>query len=445
MRISKYVLIKKDWPKEGFNLLFSTLTKSVVLLEDKFLNSIENNKIEDLPDEVIKPLLNEGILTDSSNESQNLRYLFQKAKFSTKSFGAMILTTFDCNFKCEYCVENDVKDIRNENMTEEVSKNIIWWLERNIEERHPNDVELVYYGGEPLLNKTPIFTISKELFKTASEKAFNFSFGIITNGSVSLSSEEMKELKNYGLKYFQVTLDGPEFIHNLRRPYKSGKDSFKDIIINLRKFLEFVPVFVRVNIDRANANSISELLNFLHKENLASRIFLDFAPRIKSGLAPHFCDANIMPDKTFSDTVKQLLPIARDLGFSVARRFVEIGPCLLTSESQFVVDPIGDIYKCSGFVGRKEFCVGNVKDEHFSGKFIEFITMDRWEQCLDCPYVPLCGGGCAYESLVTFGDYNKKLCKKALFAGTTMEVLTNSLHNNVNIQKALEEKVWKKS
>jgi uncharacterized protein len=350
----------------------------------------------------------------------------------------MILTTFDCNFKCEYCVENDVKDIRSENMTDDVSKNIIEWVARNIYERHPDDVELVYYGGEPLLNKNPIFSISKELFKISLDKKASFSFGIITNGSVSLSSEEMEELKDYGLKYFQVTLDGPEFIHNLRRPYKSGKGSFSDILTNVKKFVEFVPVFVRVNIDRTNANSIGELLNFLYKEGLSSKIVMDFAPRIKSGLLPHFCDANIMPDKAFSDSLKEVLPIARNLGFSVARRFVEIGPCLLTSESQFVIDPIGDIYKCSGFVGRKEFSVGNVKDEHYSSKFIKFITMDRWEQCLDCPYVPLCGGGCAYESFVTFGDYRKRLCKKALFAGTTMEVLANSLYNlynKVEIQK----------
>lgn len=38
--------------------------------------------------------------------------------------------------------------------------------------------------------------------------------------------------------------------------------------------------------------------------------------------------------------------------------------------------------------------------------------MDIWEQCLDCPYVPLCGGGCAYESFVTFGDYTKSYARR---------------------------------
>ena len=71
--------------------------------------------------------------------------------------------------------------------------------------------------------------------------------------------------------------------------------------------------------------------------------------------------------------------------------------------------------------------------------------MDRWEQCLDCPYVPLCGGECAYESFVTFGDYTKKLCKKTLFFGATMDVLVNSLYNNVKIQEIMREGTWKKS
>lgn len=63
------------------------------------------------------------------------RYLFQKAKFSTNSFGAMILTTFDCNFKCEYCIENEVQSTRREDMTDEVSRNIINWFQINIKER----------------------------------------------------------------------------------------------------------------------------------------------------------------------------------------------------------------------------------------------------------------------------------------------------------------------
>ncbi|NLI55756.1 DDE-type integrase/transposase/recombinase [bacterium] len=373
------------------------------------------------------------------------RYLFQKAKFSTNSFGAMILTTFDCNFKCEYCIENEVQSTRREDMTDEVSRNIINWFQINIKERRPKVVELIFYGGEPLLNKTPIFDISRSLFESSSEKSFNFSFSISTNGSIGLSSQEMEELKSHGLKFVQVTLDGPEAIHNLRRPYKSGEGSFDDILVNLRKFVEFAAVIVRINIDKGNASKVSELLDLLSNDGLASNISLDFSPRIKSGLAPHFCDANMMPDKTFTDTLKLLLPKARKLGFSVVRRFVEIGPCLLTSESQFVIDPIGDMYKCSGFVGRKEFSVGNVKDHHFKSNFIGFIIMDRWEQCLDCPYVPLYGGGCAYESFVTFGDYTKKLCKKALFFGATMDVLVNSLYNNVKIQEIMREGTWKKS
>jgi uncharacterized protein len=413
VHFSKYLLIKENWPKEGYDLLFSTLTKAVVILEQKFTKSIKEGQIESVPKEMIGTLLDEGILTNLSDERQYAEYFFTKGKFNSRALGAMILTTYDCNFKCEYCVENDIKD-RIEDMTDEVVRNVIQWFHRKINETKPEVIEIVYYGGEPLLNKRPIFDISRSLFDSALSRNLTFSFGIITNGSIGLSSHEMEELKIYGLNSIQVTIDGMPTIHNIRRPFKDGGGSFDIILSNLRQFVEFVPVILRINIDRGNANNIPALLDLLYKEGLSSKALLDFAPRIKSSNAPHLCDMNIMPDKTFIDTLNLLLPKARELGFSVSRRFVDSGQCTLQTDFLFIIDSIGDIYKCSGLVGRKEFSVGNVKDARLKSNFIEFEMMDRWKTCLDCPYVPLCRGGCLYKSLVTFGDPLKRVCEKGL-------------------------------
>lgn len=429
LKLSQYVLIKEDFPIEGYYLLYSSLTRSVIVLETEIFERISNKDFKNCPKNIIEELFNQGILVSSSdNESNYIKYFIEKGKFSNPAFGAMILTTYDCNLKCEYCIETEIQGFRRENMTNDTTKDIINWIQRKIDEKFYHILELVFYGGEPLLNKDPIFQICDYFYNETLKKNLIFSFSIITNGTIELSDDELKTLTKNNLKFIQITIDGSKYIHDKRRPYKNGEGSFSDIIKNLKKFLEFTKVAVRINIDSANMEDIDNLLKCLKEEGLNNRVYIDFSPRMKSCYPSLQCDSNVLTDKAFSEfLIKKALPSAKRDGFSITRRFVDSGPCLLLSESQFVIDPVGDIYKCGGFVGKKEFSIGNVRDKKFNSKYVEFITMDRWRECIECPYVPLCGGGCAFESYVNIGDYTKRICKKQLFSKVTMEVLASSL------------------
>jgi uncharacterized protein len=438
VHFSKYILVKENWPKQDYYLMFSTITRSVVVVEKPIFENLMSNNFDKIPNEYIEKLFEEGFLTKLNDETTAVKYIFQKSKFGTSSLGAMVLTTYDCNLSCEYCIENEVQGYREEYMMEDTSNEVVEWLESKIAERHPTILELVFYGGEPLLNKKPIFDISRHFHEDVLKGTLDFSFGIITNGSIEIPVEELKELTEYGLKYVQITLDGTAHTHDLRRPNKDGSGTFSKIVENLQVLIEYVPVIVRINIDKSNAGDIENLIDYLYTKKLNTKITLDLAPRMKSGYKPMLCDANVMLDKEFSDFFSRLLVTVREKGFSISRRFVDAGPCLLSSESQFVIDPVGDIYKCSGFVGRKEFAVGNVNEQKLDSNYIEFIMMDRWEDCINCPYVPLCGGGCAFESFVKLGDYKKRVCKKSLFSSLTMGVLSTVDYNNAKVKALLE-------
>ena len=86
-------------------------------------------------------------------------------------------------------------------------------------------------------------------------------------------------------------------------------------------------------------------------------------------------------------------------------------------DSMLVIDPSGDIYKCEAFVGRPQFCIGNVRANRFNHRYAEFITMKPWQaqECLECPYVPMCGGGCRYIAQLKHSDYTKPACDREYY------------------------------
>ena len=67
---------------------------------------------------------------------------------------------------------------------------------------------------------------------------------------------------------------------------------------------------------------------------------------------------------------------------------VSLGPCEVSKEYSYTIDPFGKIYKCGGFVGRKEFVIGDLSKQGFNYKLAQFMTTDTWRG--DCRDVPIC-------------------------------------------------------
>lgn len=56
------------------------------------------------------------------------------------------------------------------------------------------------------------------------------------------------------MNIFQVTIDGPEDIHNSRQPLKSGQPTFHTIVKNLYENIDILlQIFLRINTDKKNS------------------------------------------------------------------------------------------------------------------------------------------------------------------------------------------------
>jgi len=439
MKQSKFNLWVKDYPHPGGNLLFNARTQALIKINPELkniLDKIETVKIKDLSlvtRGYLASLKENGIIVENEEEERRkLKDFFRQLKYESDklTFETTILTTYSCNFNCVYCFEGSVRD--RVFMDKETSDLVIQWLIRHAQKRNLKKIYLVYYGGEPLLNIRPIYDISWHMQEWARKNRIDFAFGIITNGSL-VYPELIEKFLTVGLDEVRISLDGDREAHNKNRPFSDGKPTFDLIIENIKGIIDKVKVAVAGNFDRNNFPHIYPLFDYLEKEGLLRKLdYLIFAP-IVPRLGPKESPSNVELSHCLSflekdGLFKEVVSIKRELlkrGLKLRTSGLAINACPLTMQDGGVtIDPKGLIYKCNSLLGYPEFSVGDVRNEGFNERMDDFLNIDAWDKCApDCPYVPMCQGGCRLFSYLEKGNFSSLFCKREYFDRITPELI----------------------
>ncbi|MDD5165993.1 MAG: SPASM domain-containing protein [Candidatus Omnitrophica bacterium] len=436
MKLSKFNLWVSDYPTKGEHLLFNSRTQGLIKISQEFRDALfTSEKTGIINKEIEKSLAalkaNGIIIEDEQEETAKLDDFFRQLKYESNglAFEATILTTYSCNFRCVYCFEESVKE--NKSLNPQTSDLIVNWLIKRAEKRNIKRILLVYYGGEPLLNIPPIYNISYKMQKWAEAKGVEFGFMIITNGSI-LNLELVNKLLPLGLREIRVTLDGDRKTHNRKRPLLDGSDTFDLIIDNIKLVIDKVNIAMVGNFDRESFPGMIRLLDYLKEEKLLYRLSrIDFAP-IVPRLGPKDnpkaielaeCTSHVGKDGLFEETVRLKKELMRR-GIKV-RTGLAINACpLFMQDAGVTIDPDGIIYKCNSLLGYSEFAIGDVRQEEFNHKFNEFMNIDAWKKCpAECPYVPMCQGGCRFFSYLENNNFSDLSCKKEYLDQITPELI----------------------
>lgn len=416
MKLSGNTLFIEDFPDPHKYLTFNTRTQAQVVIDKTLkgvLDALPGNNHDQPTLEALGALERMGILiSDSTDEQQIIEEWFHTIKTESSEIDATVLTTYDCNFACPYCIENGVKN--KIYMDEPTAQRTVSYITGRVDSASPKRLSVNFYGGEPLLNPKAIRIVARGLKEFTEARELPFSYSITTNGAL-LTPEIVKELKEYGLKSVKITIDGTKEFHNRKRPFKNGRGSFDIILKNLMAAAADIEVDVGGNFDRENLASIYELLDYLGALGLTDKlrsvefkpIFLNHQDRIK---VPHGSDLGcVFFEPAVMKSMIDLKKATLDRGFK-ANTGLGINLCsMVMSGSVFIIDPVGKLYRCPAFVGHEEYVVGNIDQpgrEDFSAK-------DLWKRCSGCVYVPLCGDGCLYAAYIRYGDINRLNCQKS--------------------------------
>lgn len=412
MRLSKYMVTIPVANEKA--ILINSLNGKIYEItreEYKKLSQIKSEKdIINLEKKFLENLKNAGfIIKEKEDEEKKFLKLLQELKEKKEMEESIIneivlVLTYECNFACPYCYEKHVKRNRKYFTKDMIDK--VFDLYKNIE-------KIAFFGGEPLLLE------NKKIIEYIVKKRQDVVYSMMTNGYYL---EEFCDIfRNKKVECIQVTMDGPEKIHNKSRILKNGDGTFEKIMRGIYSALECgYPIRIRMNVNERNINDCikfrEELCKELkeYKELVSFELYPVFQTNEKNKLLEMLYKEDLK-EKDLDKVVKNNnilcsgLPIENYFISNIALKPI-MSYCEAHDKKRFL-DVEGNIYSCILSVGKPEMIVGKFYPEHEMKKK-SFITRDisKINECKKCKYAFLCGGGCPLQLANNNQDIYKPNC-----------------------------------
>ncbi|WP_060874104.1 radical SAM/SPASM domain-containing protein [Myroides odoratus] len=402
---------------QGFTLVYSTRTSQLLRIKSTIFNLIENQKFETINSDVLLELFNSEILIPADeDEFEIVINSFTKATMASSDiFSYTIQPSGNCQLGCGYCGQNHEKL----NLTDDQSEKIFEYLKIQLNKHNYKEINITWYGGEPLLGINGIRYLSEKLIRYSKSKGIKYKASIITNG-LALKRNIFEELVNLKIYHFQITLDGTELLHDNSRFMKINKGAtYKYILKNVINAVK-TPIYdefkcnilIRCNVSKQNYLDIHNLIEEIYKLKLHTRISMKFEP-IHDWGNNHIDEKIGLTPEAFGEIEIEYLIKLRQLGF---RRNIPLLPtrrfntCMITSSDSELIDAKGRVTYCWEVPFTPEFdfedspfIIGEVNNNAHK-KNRKKLPLGDWYQdikykkyntwCKECNFLPVCGGSC---------------------------------------------------
>ena len=409
MKLSRYNLFFSD--HEGNCLIYNGLHNTLVRVDEEVKNLLKEIKLGkecSPPKKVLKTLEKKGIIVPGKiNEKKIFKVFHAQEKYNPRKIFFSITPSFKCNVDCEYCYQKSLRESKNEPITpmngETVNKTMDFIKNMAID-TDCDEIIILWYGGEPLLNTKIIIKILDGLSLWLEESGIKLKNHIWTNGTL-LTEKILNKLLKYDI-VFQLTLTGPQEIHDSKMHW--GEKSTFQRIIKALKLLQSkgAKFLIRVNVDKDNFCFMEKLLEDL-KERVGRGLNISFysmLPCVEPFFESYTYDQSCLSVEE-KGKIPKLWKLASKKGFNVV--FPPLSRCVGCIHSRaysFVIDPLGDLYKCITEVSyekRKNYKIGTIGNNGRlqitdNENFYNWMNNDPLQvsPCKDCPFLPVCGGLC---------------------------------------------------
>ncbi|HJV66578.1 MAG TPA: geopeptide radical SAM maturase [Geomonas sp.] len=421
MNLSRYLKIYPSPDKPGYFLLYSTLRSSTALVSGTTLSSVLSGSSLGPEGETLQQL---GMLVDHpSVERERVRTLLDRANARKDKYRAVAVLNLDCNLACDYCYEGG---FRGDQYMSQATASLL--VDRMLRDHisQGTEVNITFYGGEPLLSEDLIRFISEPLLEAAKAHGVSYSFDMVTNGTL-LNRETALRLIPLGFRGAKFTLDGPREIHNRQRPFASGSGSYDSIVDNLVAIHDIVPIFLGGNCREDNYREFPRLLDDLLQagivaQKLAGVFFTPITP--KAGCAEHGSECASASEPWLVEAVPYLRQEIMARGFRPQK--MRASACMVELDDNIVVNYDGTLYKCPAFMGYDGLSIGTLADGITDYRESHSIGNWKTDECLDCPYLPICFGGCRFLNLLNDRPMSTLDCRREFYdAALERLVLSN--------------------
>ena len=355
--------------------------------------------IDSIPEEKINGLMSHGFVIPSNIDEDLLGDYYHEKKINDSSLSLTILASENCNFRCQYCFD----EFHRTNINEIVMWDLISYIKRNI--GRYTGLNISWFGGEPLLAKDALYTLSDELIHTCKQVSRPYFASITTNGYL-LDYETFKKLLQYKVIHYTITIDGTAETHDANRPLRSGGGTFDRIIQNLRNIRDYVKsqqfkIVLRTNITTDILQKFDEYLTFMQAEFGSDRRFTFlFSPvydwggsrinEIREKLIYSMLDVYaILLNKDYQLNMESLIG---QLGHNI---------CSYARKNTYTIDTCGNVFLCpqarDNPVGK--LSNGKIVLDEYKIAYWYSLSSGFVEECIKCEDYAICKGKSCVNNL----------------------------------------------
>ena len=396
-KYSQYNIVVCD--NNRYITLYNSYSGAIVKLEKEVFEAIKAGNF--LLSDVLygQELLDNGFIVNSQiNEFNRAKAQIESVLTDSwqETVSYVIAPTLNCNLDCIYCFQKEYRTQGNEHLLtdETLSKIETFLIKRNSGNKRLRKVKVNWFGGEPLLCYNQIVSFCESIIYELEKFEIGFECSMITNG-ILLDEDRLTELtKKCNLRRIQITLDGEEDTYCLKK--HTTTENYYKVIKNICIATKYAKTTVRVNADKENFNELVRLIQSLlqediHKENLSIHFaqLRDYQNRCAT--YPLFTDSEFWQyRKQFYDVLKISQDDKRDerdrLGGLPLAPF-----CGLARKNNFVIDYLGNLYKCEHYIGDEDRIVGNIEDGiYYNDEYLHSMTLSVDQRCTVCDIFPQC-------------------------------------------------------
>lgn len=279
MRANKY-LYNVSLDDNVHFVIFNGFNKENLILEEKALPSMV--KLINNPDayasshpKILQRLVALKFIVEDDFDERAILKAERESFIHASEYKTTILPTFECNYKCWYCLQEHEPVVLDYTRFDLMIKHIKkYMLENSIQE-----YVLSWFGGEPLTQPKVIEYIAPQLISFCEEHKIDFSSGVTTNGAL-LNIDNIKLLQKCKVDYYQIAIDGDEKTHNKNKQDCLSDSSFRLIlnnIVNLLRMNSDAKVTLRINYTLATLKSeslVTDITKYIPQE-YRNRILVD--------------------------------------------------------------------------------------------------------------------------------------------------------------------------
>jgi uncharacterized protein len=454
MRFSKFANIYECiFEDECFYVIRHSITNKSYILNNNEFNELIISLKNERPNNSITQLKDTHILVPNNYSEEKFADYLRKSYNLDKFDLEIIYLLFNtgCNLKCKYCyIEGSSEpNFKNYSMDKQTFNSLIEYLEELInfeKKKNPKKEKLtfIYYGSEPLMSKDYFIKSLDSIKKICDKNKIVPDFQITTNGTL-IDDEIVKAMKKYHVGV-SISLDGEKEINDKMRITQDNKGTYDKVISGLDLLKKSkIPFGISCTISDHNINVLKNSASHFIQLGASSvgfnillnprftKISLTSLPNLNNSLieASH----EIQKRGLYEDRVQRKVR-----AFNGIPRFKDCGGV----GNQLVFFPNGDIGPCEAYLCNRKNIIGNIKsikvEEIENSPVIKYWT-ERYplnmEECLYCPALGICGGGCPFNA-ETLSKKNIYQRDKPFCAHT--EIILNWL-----LKRSVEEKTGKQN